>query len=176
MTTIIAIGTTNPAKINAVKKAFSHKQAIFIPVSVPSGVSDQPLSDEETIRGALHRAEASLNEGKSEIGIGLEGGVVETPYGLFLCNWGALADSNGNMFIAGGARIPLPHEIATEVRKGKELGIVMDEFTKKNNVRNQEGAIGILTNGYITRDVMYEHIVKMLAGQYVFHHKQSQGS
>jgi inosine/xanthosine triphosphatase len=173
--TTIAIGTMNPAKIKAVKNAISLDQATFHPVSVPSGVSDQPFSDEETIRGALHRAEAALKAGNAEIGIGLEGGVIETPYGLFLCNWGAIVDLKGNRFIAGGARIPLPFDIADEIRKGKELGIVMNEFTKKNNVSKHEGAIGILTNGYITRDIMYEHIVKMLFGQYIFQQKQSQG-
>lgn len=164
----IAVGTTNPAKVEAVKAGFQGIEAVFSPVSVPSGVADQPFSDEETIMGAVNRAQSSLAEAGAEIGIGLEGGVTETPAGLFLCNWGALADETGSTIVAGGARILLPEAVANAVRSGSELGIVMAEYTKKLDVSKKEGAIGVFTDGLITRRDMFSHIVKLLAGQYNF--------
>ncbi|WP_337236846.1 DUF84 family protein, partial [Salmonella enterica] len=55
----IIIASQNPAKVNAVRSAFStvfpDQEWEFIGVSVPSEVADQPMSDEETKQGALNR-------------------------------------------------------------------------------------------------------------------------
>ncbi|WP_053367423.1 DUF84 family protein [Bacillus sp. FJAT-27245] len=164
----IIIGSENPAKIAAVKNAFNSSGVEFLAIDVPSNVSAQPFSDEETIEGAINRAMAALEQGDGEIGIGLEGGVHMTKHGLFLCNWGALAEPGYPPIIAGGARIPLPDEIAGKLLAGRELGPVMDEFTKKKNIRKNEGAIGIFSNGHIDRSEMFTHLTKLLAGQYEY--------
>ncbi|WP_040207598.1 DUF84 family protein [Neobacillus jeddahensis] len=162
----IVIGSKNPAKIAAVKNSFDQDELEFIPLDVPSGVNDQPFSDDETIRGAINRAKEALRMGNGDIGIGLEGGVQETSYGLLLCNWGALATPTVEPFIAGGARFLLPAEVAARLRAGEELGPVMDEYAKMKNVRKHEGAVGIFTNGMINRVDMFTHVTKLLVGQY----------
>ncbi|MFC0270342.1 DUF84 family protein [Metabacillus herbersteinensis] len=165
----IAIGTTNPTKVNAVKEAFASLiSAEFQAVSVASGVAEQPLSDEETISGAINRANAARLECDVTIGIGLEGGVVKTKMGYFLCNWGAIIDGNNEPIVAGGSRILLPTELGEQVFNGKELGDVMDEYTNQHNVRQNEGAIGIFTSGYVNRTEMFTHLSKLLLGQYLF--------
>lgn len=171
----IIIGSKNPAKIQAVKQVFTNQQYTFAAVDVSSGVSDQPFSDEETIKGAVNRAKQALIQGKGQIGIGLEGGVEETAYGLFLCNWGALVTENTfeSPIIAGGARILLPEEVAKRLRSGDELGPVMDMYTEKQDIRKNEGAIGIFTAGAIQRPDMFSHIVKLLLGQYHYQRKQN---
>lgn len=167
---IIGIGSTNAAKVSAVKKACSAfgSSVSIVSASVSSGVSDQPFSDEETIQGAINRANNVLNGEHTDIGIGLEGGVVETAQGLFLCNWGALIAKNSAPIIAGGARIPLPDEIANRLRAGEELGPVMDSYAKRKNVRKQEGAIGIFTNELVSRGKMFVHVMELLIGQYLY--------
>ena len=164
----IIIGTKNPAKIQAVKQIFTNDHYEFEAINVTSGVSEQPFSDEETIKGAINRAEQALFLGEGQIGIGLEGGVQDTGYGLFLCNWGALVTEKEPPIIAGGARILLPEEIAERLRKGEELGPVMDDFTNKKNIRKNEGAIGVFTNGNIPRADMFSHVTKLLFGQYQY--------
>lgn len=164
----IIIGSKNPAKIKAVQAVFQDYQVEFVSVNVPSGVSEQPFSDEETIRGAINRANAALKEGNGDIGIGLEGGVHETEYGLFLCNWGALAEKGKPAIIAGGARILLPDTVARRIKAGEELGPVMDDFTNKENIRKNEGAVGIFTNGQISRAEMFTHVMKLLIGQFEY--------
>lgn len=164
----IIIGSRNPAKITAVKNSFSH-EAEFVALDIPSGVNNQPFSDEETIKGAINRAVGALKQGNGDIGIGLEGGVQETSFGLFICNWGALATSDREPIIAGGARILLPEEVAARLRTGEELGPVMDEYAKMQNVRKHEGAVGIFTNGYINRADMFTHLMKLLVGQFIYY-------
>lgn len=161
----IIIGSQNPAKITAVKNSFSDENE-FVALDVPSGVSEQPFSDEETIKGAINRAEAALKRGNGDIGIGLEGGVHETSFGLLICNWGALVSKVGKPIIAGGARLPLPEEIAIRLRAGEELGPVMEDYAKNKGVRKKEGAVGIFTNGKVNRSEMFTHVMNLLVGQY----------
>lgn len=166
---IIIIGSKNPAKIEAVRSAFSGDYE-FDSLDVPSGVKEQPFSDEETIKGAINRAEHALRLGGGDIGIGLEGGVQESSFGLFLCNWGALVVKGQSPLVAGGARILLPEEIATRLRHGEELGPVMDDYAKKENIRKKEGAVGVFTNGKIDRSTMFTHVTKLLVGQYEYYY------
>ncbi|MEH7181302.1 DUF84 family protein [Neobacillus vireti] len=162
----VIIGSNNPAKVAAVKRSFHNQQTEFLSLDIPSGVSEQPFSDEETIKGAINRAVGAMQMGNGDIGIGLEGGVQESAHGLLLCNWGALASKNREPIIAGGARLLLPEEIAGRLRAGEELGPVMVDYAKKENVRKNEGAIGIFTNGLINRSEMFSHITNLLVGQY----------
>ena len=164
----VIIGSKNPAKILAVETAFSHYEAAIMSEDVPSGVNDQPFSDEETIKGAINRAYGALQASDGQIGIGLEGGVQKTEHGLFLCNWGALAEKGQPPIIAGGARIPLPDGVAVRLLAGEELGPVMDDYAKKENIRKNEGAVGIFTNGKINRADMFSHVMKLLLGQYEY--------
>jgi inosine/xanthosine triphosphatase len=167
----IIIGSKNPAKISAVKNAFQNEEAEFISIDVPSGVSEQPFSDEETIKGSINRAVEALKQGNGDFAIGLEGGVQETSLGMLICNWGALASNDIAPIIAGGARILLPEEIAHRLRAGEELGPVMDDYAKQKNVRKHEGAVGIFTNGLINRVDMFTHLTKLLVGQYTYQKK-----
>ncbi|HEY2421778.1 MAG TPA: DUF84 family protein [Neobacillus sp.] len=164
----VIIGSRNPAKITAVKNIFLDENTEFISLDIPSGVNEQPFSDEETIKGAINRAVGALKQGNGDIGFGLEGGVQETSHGLLICNWGALAAPNMNPIIAGGARILLPEEVAVKLRNGAELGPVMDDFAKKENVRKNEGAVGVFTDGQVNRADMFKHLIKLLVGQYAY--------
>lgn len=168
----VLLGSKNRAKLKAVEKGFATFAVDIQGLDVNSGVSSQPLTDEETRCGAVHRANECVKAGAT-LGVGLEGGIAQTDSGTLLCNWGALSDQNGNEVTASGARLFLPEEIAGEVRKGKELGKVIDTYASRKDVRQTEGAIGILTNGYVTRDEMYSHIVNLLIGQFQYYYQFS---
>ncbi|PEA53218.1 inosine/xanthosine triphosphatase [Bacillus pseudomycoides] len=162
----VAVGSKNKVKVNAVQQVLA--EAEIVSLSVPSHVSAQPFSDEETLQGASNRAKLALTEGKADIGIGLEGGVMHTDHGLFMCNWGALATKEGKLFTAGGARMKLPDEFIQPLEEGKELSEVMEDYTKQRDIRSNEGAIGIFTNNYVDRTDLFVHVVKLLVGQYMY--------
>jgi inosine/xanthosine triphosphatase len=169
----IGIGSLNPAKIKAVQSAFEKNgyQCMITGVNVPSGVSEMPFNDDETIEGAIGRASRSLIETKSNLAIGLEGGVMESKNGLLLTNWGALVEEGKKPIIAGGARIILPDEISNRLRSGEELGPVMNDFANRHDVRTTDGAIGVFSNGRIKRDDMFAHVVHLLIGQWEYQSK-----
>jgi len=166
----IAIGTTNKAKTEAVevivRKYF--EDSLFTHVKAASEVSDQPISNEETRLGAMNRAKNALILTDAELSFGLEGGVTEIDDEMYVCNWGALTVSDGTMFTAAGAQIILPKEIAREIRTGGELGPIMEQYTKRRDIRQGAGAVGIFTQGLVSRQIMFEHIVSLLVGQYLF--------
>lgn len=165
----IIIGSKNPTKIKAVKTIFSNDEVISL--DVPSNVSVQPYSDEETMEGAINRAKQCANV--EAVGLGLEGGVMYVQNQLYLCNWGALVTPNQDVYTASGARIPLPDEIDVQLKAGFELGDLMDIYAKKKGVRDKEGAIGIFTNDQVSRHQMFVHVVELLRGQWEYGQKVS---
>lgn len=157
----VAIGSKNPAKIAAVQSALTELGIIaeVKSTNAKSGVSEQPFSDDETIQGAVNRAREIMKESDVDYAIGLEGGVVDTPYGLFLCNWGAVINRSGIVGIGGGHRVELPPYVAERLRSGAELGDVIDEWMNRSNIKKMEGTIGVLTDNHITRQAMFRDVV-----------------
>ena len=78
----IIVASRNPVKIQATQAAFEAafpQTAIqFEGISVPSGVSDQPMTEEETFLGASNRAQAAWNQpSEIDFAVGIEGGLSE---------------------------------------------------------------------------------------------------
>lgn len=170
----VAIGSNNPAKYKAVLEALDQLDILYTWSSheVESGVRAQPLSDEETVKGAIQRARSTLNESGADIAIGLEGGVVlDEASKVMVCNWGALVDSAGREFIAGGARIPLPDYFRGHIEQGEELGNLMEQYCNREGIRKHEGALGIFTNGRVSRVEMFKHVCLILIGQWQYHNE-----
>ena len=116
----VIVGSTNQVKVTAVKEVLEPIGQEVMGTNVPSGVSNQPFSDAETVAGASNRAEACLKFG--QIGIGLEAGVEYLNEQLYLVNWGVLKTQDGQTFYAGGTRLPLPTELIAPLdRKSTRL-------------------------------------------------------
>jgi inosine/xanthosine triphosphatase len=158
----IYVGTTNHVKIAAVKKVAKEYEVVGL--EVDSGVSKQPFSDQETIQGATNRALALPQDG---LRIGLEAGVQPLNGELYLVNWGVLIDEDHHVYVAGGTRLPLPTPVARALElRTDELATIIDHLYQTSDIKHHEGAIGILTNGLVHRIDIFEHIVKLLLGQY----------
>lgn len=101
----VAIGTLNRAKTNAVRNVINtyFDEVEFLEVDVPSNVSEQPFSDEETRQGAINRAVNTLQLTGADLNFGLEGGVRELDGIMYCCNWGAVALKNGQVISVAGA-------------------------------------------------------------------------
>ncbi len=166
---LIAVGSTNPVKLNATKRVLSalYPEADFAPVAAQSGVQMQPWGDEETRRGAYNRAQYALQATEADLGIGLEGGVQETEFGLFTCAWCVIVDLLGHTGVGGSSCVRLPEVVAQSVRNGLELGTAMDQLTGEHNTKHNQGAIGILTNGLSSRQAAYESLIKMALSPFI---------
>jgi inosine/xanthosine triphosphatase len=158
---LVAIGSVNPVKIAAARAVIAPlaRLAVFEGVPVQSSVEDQPFGDEETIRGARTRAEAARASLDADLGVGIEGGCVETPDGMRTCAWAVIVDRTGKRGTGGSLAMPLPQRVARMIRGGKELGHAMDELVGENNTKHGAGAVGILTAGRVSRQRAYEILV-----------------
>lgn len=159
-----AIGSTNPTKTraaeNVLRVLYPHVQVVAL--GVPSGISAQPIGDEETRRGALNRARAVLELTDAEWGFGLEGGIIQTEFGAMTNAWCVIVARDGRIGVGGSANMLLPDVIAQRVlQDGRELGEAMDEYANTQDVKRGKGAIGILTRGLLDRQGAYEYIVKL---------------
>lgn len=161
MTERVAVGSGNPVKLAAVQAVLrmAAPAAAVESITVPSGVPDQPFGDEETIRGARNRARAALAALGAELGVGLEGGVVDGPGGMRTCAWCVVVHRDGREGVGGSLAMPLPEAVAVMIRDGVELGHAMDALVSERGTKQGKGAVGILTAGRIDRQAAYEVLV-----------------
>ena len=160
----IAVASKNPVKLDAVREGLSvflNEEFELIGLSVSSNVSDQPMSDAETKLGALNRVKNAKQKNPGyNFYIGIEGGVEETSSGLMAFAW--IVISNGdNTGKARTASFFLPPRVAELVNQGMELGDADDIVFAKQNSKQQNGAVGLLTKDVITRKSLYMPAVQM---------------
>jgi inosine/xanthosine triphosphatase len=159
---LVAVGSANPVKLAAARSVIRRvaPSARIESMNVPSTVRDQPFGDDETIRGALARAHGARQAMGADFGIGLEGGVVETQDSLRTCAWAAVVNAAGREGIGGSLAMPLPDSVARLIRnEGLELGQAMDRLTGEHNIKQRQGAVGVLTAGLVDRQAAYEVIL-----------------
>lgn len=166
----IAVGSTNPVKIDAVRAVLGplSRHATISGIAVASTVPDQPVGDDETIRGALARAEAALAATGADFGVGIEGGIVnEKGGGMRTCAWAAIVDAHGRSGVGGSLAMSLPARVAEMIRGGMELGHAMDALVGVHDTKRGVGAVGILTSGLVDRQRAYEMLVTYAAAQFL---------
>ena len=160
---LVAIGSTNPVKIAAVKSAFKKVWPIqyfrFKGIEVDSRVSHQPMSDLESIKGAKNRAKKALKLMKADFGVGLEGGLQKVGKNWFDSGWIVVIDKKGNEGIGSSLKMQTPQKMIKYLRKGLELGDIDDFFFKTKNSKQKEGHFGLMTKNIIFRKDGYMHAV-----------------
>jgi inosine/xanthosine triphosphatase len=162
----IIVTSHNPVKIGAVQDAFgaAFPDAVVAvePLAVPSGVAEQPMSDEETRRGARQRvARARERLPDADYWVGLEGGL-EWLDGLCLASaWMAVMDVRGRIGEARTPTLPLPPRVSELVRGGLELGEANDRVFGTRDSKTGAGAFGLLTGGRRTRRTVYAETLEL---------------
>lgn len=168
----VSVGSGNPVKIAAVEDALADVPGIAIEsVDVDSGVPEQPRGRAETIEGAETRARRALGADSYDLGVGVEGGVaeLEAQSGLYLIMWAAATDGE-RTGRGAGPTIQLPESLAQPVREGRELGPVVDEVLKTDDVGEGRGAAGVLSGDAIDRQSSLAHAVAASLGPFVTPH------
>ena len=158
-----AVGSTNPAKIEAVRLALARLApgCALEAVDVPSGVAAQPVGDHATREGARNRARAALAATGADVAFGLEGGVLHEPPLVWLVSWVAAVASDGRHGDASGLRMPLPKSVAERLATGDELGTVIDDLFAVHASKQHTGAVGLLTEGFVSRTDAFADLVAM---------------
>jgi inosine/xanthosine triphosphatase len=144
-------------------------------VEVESGVSHTPSSRDELMRGARQRAEALVEMARQsgapwQYFVGLEGGLDVVHEGtspdeaprhsgqrqngyrrVFLESWAYVSDGGRGHYGRSGS-IEIPEALAHEVlENGVELAAAIDRFAGAVGIRDAQGAWGVLSSNFITR-------------------------
>ncbi|GAD90188.1 non-canonical purine NTP phosphatase [Vibrio halioticoli NBRC 102217] len=157
----VVVASLNPAKIKAVESAFSEvfpEQAFsFVGVSVDSGVSDQPMSNAETKRGAQTRVDnAKQAISDAQFYVGLEAGIEDNAtFAWMIIESKQDIESEQKHGESRSSSLMLPSKVLDLITQGKELGDAMDEVYSTINIKQKGGAIGILTNNRLSRSSVY---------------------
>jgi inosine/xanthosine triphosphatase len=159
----IIVASENPVKLNAARQGFARmfpdETLAIAGISVPSGVPHQPMTDDETLQGALTRAtNARAAQPDAHFWIGIEGGCHERDNQLEAFAWIVVLSEK----FTGQARtatFQLPPAVAKLVHQGIELGHADDQVFGRSNSKQSNGAVGLLTHDLIDRAQYYEHAV-----------------
>ncbi|MDJ0836925.1 MAG: inosine/xanthosine triphosphatase [Acidobacteriota bacterium] len=155
----VVVASGNPVKLRAVQDGFlamfPERNFQWETVSVPSGVADQPLSDGETLRGAMNRVAGAREKlPDARFWVGLEGGMQNREGKLEAFAWIVVQSADRTGRSRTGSFF-IPDEIADLVQGGMELGRANDRVFSRIDSKRKEGATGILTGGVIERATFY---------------------
>jgi inosine/xanthosine triphosphatase len=141
---IVRVGTANPMKVAAARKAFAKffRKVKVVGVDVPSAVSAQPISFGEIVKGARERARRAFRD--CDYSVGIEAGVFKVGR-VFQITMACVFDGSREALGAG----PFYEVPASLVRK---------------IVKADTGSVAVVTKGKVTRvEVTRDAIVMALA-------------
>lgn len=157
-----AVGTTRAPKVDGIKEGLSECATRYPDLSVAtefvcekteSGVSDMPLSVEETMEGAKNRANNLLTMGiEADYYVGIEGGTTRFGDKAYLFGTVYVRNRHGEGHFGLSPMVEVPSEIDRLLYvEGRELGPVMAELSGKTDIRSENGSMGAWTEDMFTR-------------------------
>jgi len=165
---IINIASKNPVKIDAFRDVLSEYTLLadceIYSYNAKSGVSEQPKSLDEIIKGAINRAQSAFNGCKYSVG--LESGLTEVPHTktgfMELCACVIYDGKTNHLGLSCAFEVPI--EI---IKRIKEESLDLNEasyrtgITKDRKIGSSDGIIGLLTKGRVTRKEYTKQAIKM---------------
>jgi len=155
----IVIASANPVKSAAALKGFQSmfpgEEFQIIQATVELGIPVQPMTDGETLDGATRRAQDIQKRfPDADYWVGIEGGVADGGLGMSAYAWAVILSAAG-LGRGRSGEFFLPDILADLVRQGVELGEADDRVFSRNNSKQENGAIGLLTGDVIDRVALY---------------------
>ena len=158
---IVAIGSTNRAKVQALKEILTDSsifsKAELISIETSSEVSDQPLSFQETILGAKNRATNAFHKCKScTYGFGIESGLMEVSEvstGFLHVSICSIYDGK-NYYTGLSSGFELPSQILNlllEQKMDLSKACLYSGISHNTEIGSTEGLVGILSKGKMDR-------------------------
>lgn len=159
---IVALASKNPAKVQAVERAmqqlFPDTALQYQTLTMASGVSEQPMSDEETRLGAENRLQSLMQETTANFYFSIEGGCENDERGRLATAWIFCSDGE-KKYAAKSAGFYLSEELVQAMDEGLELGEACDKVYGLSESKKGQGAIGLLSFSLIDRIELYRPAV-----------------
>ena len=163
------VGSANKAKVAAASdtlKEYPHLcDAEVDGIKTDSGVSDQPLSLDETITGAMNRARSAYVD--CDYSVGLESGLMAVPQAksgyLDVCVAVIYDGREFHLGISSAWEFKDKQIIKSMVDDGLDMSQAIQKagMTSNPDIGSEEGAIGIVTKGRIDRKAYTKQALQM---------------
>ena len=164
----VVVGTENEPKCLAVVKAFElvfESTPIIEKVAAESGVTDHPLSGEESIAGALNRINFARDKiGDADYYVGIEGGLISAGEHSWELGFIAVQNADGKTHTSVSSGPEMKGKILQDLKDGLELSDIIQEQYGIERIGSANGFYGLITNDIVTREKAYvEALVFALA-------------
>jgi inosine/xanthosine triphosphatase len=153
---LIAVGTSNMVKVQAVKEAFDHfyNDVRVMNVAI-SNLTPQPIALSGTVNGAVKRARTALEKiNDTEFGVGIEAGLMEIPDIKTYLNvqFAAIIDRNERITVGSSAGFQLPNEVTKMVLIERiEVDRAVEFLYGIKDIGEKKGIIDLMTKGAVSR-------------------------
>lgn len=133
---IIALGTTSQKKIGYIKEVLKEigLNAELIPTDVESQVSEQPLSEKETLQGSINRAKNALSKVKNaDFSLGIEVGYhLNSKEEYEILGFASITDNSGFLVSSISSKFILSQFWQEKLRKNLPLGKFVKTYFEEN--------------------------------------------
>ena len=162
---VFYLGSSNKSKYGALKsalfKVLKNQSEFKIELTPVQPKRIQPIGRNETYEFAQERIQLLKEKISSQnaIFVAAEGGIElvnENPYTFGVV---IIEDSlTKRKVTTETARCPIPRYMYESLIQNKdlELGSLIDQFANEKNTKQHKGAVGIFTNGIVTRKDLFE--------------------
>lgn len=156
----VVLGSENQPKLRSVETAFSlvfdGEDIKVEPSAADSFVSAHPTTAEESLTGAINRAEqAKLIMPDADYYVGIEGGFMRVKERAWELGWVAIQNADGKIHTAPSAGVEIGGQVLDAILGGQELNDVLRDQFGIDNAGKSNGYYGIVTDDLITRDQGY---------------------
>jgi len=157
---IIALGSTSEDKkrilFETLRKEFKIKPKI-IGVEVDSEITDQPLDEKTTIKGATNRAKEALKKiSQCDFSIGLEGGLSLIDSHYFLVCAAVILDRENKKYVGVSSKLCLPKAASERIKEGNQFGLVIRDFEREHY---EDKNILLIIKKLIKRDIAFREAI-----------------
>lgn len=150
---VVIVGSSNPAKVEAVREAMKGYRRVTVTASAASsGVSDQPIGFDEITSGARNRAEACYSS-NAWLSFGIESGLFVVGDGAYdVCCVSAFDGETHSLGFSCAFEIP-PKARDAVFKRGLDLSQAANAagLSSDKNIGQKGGLVAVLTNGRVTR-------------------------
>ncbi|MFX1517897.1 MAG: inosine/xanthosine triphosphatase [Promethearchaeota archaeon] len=170
----VLVVSKNPVKMRAAQEAFSsfYENVNFSSIEFseidPTDIhlKAQPFGEKETYETSRWRVISARNQKQGfDFYVGIEGGIVLTVQKSSRIIVYSSVSKGSFIETVRGCEIPLPHRFYNKLLNSPdmELGDLMTEISGIPNIKQKEGAVGLLTQNIVTRfDIIKQSVIMAL--------------
>ena len=164
----IIVGSKNPNKVEAVREVFTElfpNDLEVVGIEVDSNINDQPITMEETIRGAMNRATSAFLD--CDLSIGIEGGLMEVPHSKsrYMQFEACVLFDGTDCYLGLTGLFAIPNQIIEIIKKegiNLSYALLKHGYTDSEYIGHEQGVIGLFTKGKIDRKEFTKQAVEMM--------------